>query len=286
MNQEKAREFFSAYYEGTLDGALRQAFEQRLNADATLQADYAAFVETINELTSMRHEEIEIPIYLSDRIATRLEEVQEQSRPRVPVWTNWIRGLAFSGLAAAAIVGAVINLQSQGGDIGEANLVGAPAAAPMLKFAGEGSSVKLAFAPTGKATVVISSGITGNEIKRYELDGTSTSGVRALDAPLTNDHAQTALFSVRVNDEAPILVAVPGTGRPSTASGEGSVTDLAVAIASQQRVPVIVKVADTTKRANWNLEGTSGRDSALDALKPLGYSLEEREPGVLTILDR
>ena len=50
MNHDKAREFFSAYYEGTLESGLRQQLEARFRADAHLKADYAAFVETIEAL--------------------------------------------------------------------------------------------------------------------------------------------------------------------------------------------------------------------------------------------
>ena len=107
MNQEKARELFSDYYEGSLDGGLRQSLEMNLRNDASLREDYTAFVETMEGLDALRSEEIEIPIYLSDRIATRLESVQSRQKFGLPVWTNWLRGLAVGAVAIAAIAFAI-----------------------------------------------------------------------------------------------------------------------------------------------------------------------------------
>ena len=49
MNANKAREFFSAYYEGSMDRAIRQTFERRLNSDSELHAEYKAF-EQVTQL--------------------------------------------------------------------------------------------------------------------------------------------------------------------------------------------------------------------------------------------
>ena len=69
MTNDKAREFFSAYHEGTLEPGLCASLERRLEGDASLQAEYAAFAETVESLNSMRFESVEIPAYLGDRIA-------------------------------------------------------------------------------------------------------------------------------------------------------------------------------------------------------------------------
>src|SRR5581483_925490 len=101
MNQEKAREFFSAYFEGVLEPGLKQSFEARLAADAMLQADYAAFSETMGELRTMPEEEIEAPIFLSDRVATRLDEVFVKGSPRgiFGSWQTWPKAIGFAALA-------------------------------------------------------------------------------------------------------------------------------------------------------------------------------------------
>ena len=50
MNQSKARDFYSAYYEGTLDFGLTQAFERALTTEAEVKAEYEQFVRVMEDL--------------------------------------------------------------------------------------------------------------------------------------------------------------------------------------------------------------------------------------------
>ena len=111
MTHDKAREFFSAYYEGTLEPGLRASLGRRLEADARLQAEYDAFVGTVTSLDALRHEAVAIPAYLSDRIALRLDPAFEAKA--VPFWKTlfvpraatphygWAMALAGTFLVAA-----------------------------------------------------------------------------------------------------------------------------------------------------------------------------------------
>ncbi|AIE86203.1 hypothetical protein [Fimbriimonas ginsengisoli] len=280
MNQDKAREFFSAHYEETLEPGLRQTLEQRLRNDANLQADYAAFVETMQELEALPREEIEIPIFLSDRIATRLDEERARKTIRVPVWSLWIRGLAFSGLAAVAITGAVISMQSRG-PVANAGIVGSTTGDAQPTFSGAGSTVSMSFRPRSEKTVIVSSGVTGRELQRFTATGDSPAH------PFENRLAGTALFQIQLQGEKDsTLLALPGSGASSAASGMGTIRDFAVAIADRYHMPVILSTRDDQKRLSWKLDGADPREAASAVLKDQEFVVDQRGNGVLSLMDR
>lgn len=279
MTQDKAREFFSAYYEGTLDRSLRQAFEHRLNSDPVLQGDYAAFVETMAELEMLPHEEIEIPMYLNDRISSRLEGERSKQRNRVPIWSVWLRGLSFAGLATAAIAGAFLSI-NHGGKFSKADIV-ASGTSDRISFATRGSQTMMDYRPGSEQTVVVSSGINGKEIKRFVADATSPS------QPFDNPQQGTALFQIQVlGQSGSTLLAVPGKLALSGMSGDGSLGDYAVALADRYRTPIVVRVSNPNDHVAWKFDGTDVRQAAGVTLKDTPYMVDTRETGILNITDR
>lgn len=279
MTQEKAREYFSAYYEGALEPGLRHAFEFRLHNDATLQADFAAFVETMEELEMLPQEEIEVPMFLNDRIATRLEQERSKRTARVPVWTLWLRGLAFGGLATAAIAGAFISIGNRGGAARADLLDGG--AGDRLAFANRDSTLMLDYHPATKQTVVISSGVNGKELKRIVADASSDY------QPFNNDQPGTALFNVQVDGQSDAaLVAIPGTKSNHLKSGTGTMRDFAASLADYFRTSVVLRVSKPDDRIAWKFDGTDVRREADDALAGTAYTVDQRETGVLNITDR
>jgi len=280
MNPSKARDFFSAYYEGNLEVGLRQSFEITLRNDATLQADYAAFVETIHQLDALKHEEIPIPIFLSDRIATRLEEAQGKQRFGFPLWTNWIRGLAVAGLAAVAFIGA-LPLFNGRHDVGMSGAIGGGSNVDQLQFKVDGSKLIVLYQPSSAKTVVVTSANTNKEISRFTLDG------QRLESPIENSLSNPAIMKIQVlGDKASALVAIPGQSIPKAKSGEGSVQDLAVALAGHYRIPVVVEAADVTHHVTWSFSSNDPRQTANQALSADGFSVDVRPDGLLEILDR
>jgi len=279
MTQEKAREYFSAYYEGTLEPGLRQAFEHRLSSDLTLNADYAAFTETMEELDLLPHEEIEIPMFLNDRIAARLEPERARKRDRVPVWTVWLRGLAFGSLATAALAFAVISVNNHD-NVAKASFVDA-GAGDRVSFSSRGTNLVMDYHPSAERTVVVSSGINGKELKRFSADSSAPS------QPFDNPQPGTALFQVQVlGQTGSTLVAVPGTESHAAVSGDGTMSEFAVALAERFRTSVIVRISDPTDHVAWKFEGTDVRRAADSALKDTPYMVDQREAGILNIMDR
>jgi hypothetical protein len=279
MTQDKAREYFSAYYEGTLDRSLRQAFEHRLTSDRTLQADYAAFAETMSELELLPHEEIEIPMYLNDRIAARVSEERAKRKSRVPVWTTWLRGLAFGSLATAALAGAFLSINHKS-DTQNADFISS-GHSDRVSFSSKTTGLTMDYRPATEQTVVVSSGVNGKEIKRFVADSTS------LSLPFNNPQTGTALFQIQVlGQPGSTLLAVPGKASVSGPTGDGSMGDLAVALADRFRSAVVVRVSNPNDHVSWKLDGTDIRHAAEDALKDSPYMVDQRETGILNIMDR
>jgi len=282
MNSDKAREFFSAYHDGTLESGLRKALDQKFNVDKVLAADYSAFAETIRDLNALKDEQIDIPMFLSDRIATQLEAVSAAPKARFSLLQAW-RGIAFAGLATAIVAVALITSNSQPAsqEVAVGNMIGnAPAVnADQLKFDYKDGAVLVAYNPTSPKTVVIASGTTGKELKRFNLNG------RALQSPLTNDLSSTALFSIQVLGEKSVsLLALPGTERSTERDGTGDLSKFAIALASYYHVPVLVQAADQSKGVSWQFRASDPRSAATDALANTGISADQRSDGLIVLL--
>jgi hypothetical protein len=81
------------------------------------------------------------------------------------------------------------------------------------------------------------------------------------------------------------LVALPGARRTSAKSGDGQLKEFAGALASFYRLPVVLEVANVEKPVTWTFSSLDPREAATDALAPLGYSVDKRSSGVITVMD-
>lgn len=282
MNQEKAREFFSAYYEASLEPGLRQAFEAKLDSDFELQADYAAFVATMEELETMSLEEIPVPSFLNDRIAARMEVERAKRKPTFLLWNSWLRNLGFASLATAALVGAFFSFGHRGGGSFNAGLTPSGVDGNQLTFTTRDSAVVLNYHPSAAQNVVISSVVTGQEVSRFTADANA--------APQTfeNPEQDTAIFRVQVQGEPnSTLIAVPGTRAASVTTGEGTLTEFVAALASRYHTPVVVQADDVKEHVTWKMEGTNAHQAAEAALAGHSLVVDQRgDSGILTIGDR
>jgi RNase H-fold protein (predicted Holliday junction resolvase) len=295
MNRDKAREFFSAYYEGSLDGGLRQTLENRLQSDDTLQAEYHAFQETMRMLEGLRHEEIELPIYLSDRIATRIEGAQQAKSGRSLGAWGWLRGLAFAGLATAAILGAVVSIVPRSSLGNFANVVpsmpwnaspaveanGSGVERDRVSFTVQGPDVVINYRPSVPTTVVVRSADTGDELNRFALK------TEVLRSPLQNNRDFAALFSVAVEGQGTeTIVAVPGKSRSAERSGQGTIKDFARVIADVYNVPVLIQANDVRRPIAWSLSGTDALAATRAAVGSQGYNVDRLQTDIILLQDR
>ena len=278
MKIDKAREYFSDYYEGTLDNGLIQAFEHCLSESHSVRQEYDAFVSTMKTLDNFKFESIEAPSFLSDRIATRIEQSSKQKRNHGFSLRGWTFGFGVAGLACVALISTWINLGRRG----------------TVETAGLGS----VSAESANVSVTLEKGIASvhyNAIGQHHISVALASGTaiksvdvvdKKVDLPLENPNAATVVFRVDISDEKhPIFVAVPGSARTSARSGHGTILEFASAAAAAYRIPVVVESANIAKSFDWKLSGAAV-DSISASVRPLGLMCDQGKDDLLRISDR
>ncbi len=278
MNINKAREFFSAYYENTLDHGLKQTFERELQSDAQIQAEYRAFEKVMGELNVLRDAPVEIPFNLHDKICQRIDlQVYEQKRKAPSFFGGIWRSLALGSVAAVVIVGTFLALNSRGGDtLAAGSITSTAPAAP--RITSEDGTVYLSVG-AGQGTVEVREGVGGPIVMQFHLNG------RRLKSPMLNRGAEPQLLAVSEGgSKAVLMVALPGAKRATQKSGEGSVADLAKAIAGYYGIPVEIQSQDLALEANWKFDGPDPVDSVSATVNNGSLSIEQRSSGVLCVI--
>lgn len=281
MNLDKAREFFSAYYDQTLEPGLRQQLESRMRADRSLAADYAAFSATMEALQSLPEEEIEIPLYLSDRIATRLEKEEARRSQSNALLGMWLRRLAFGGVAAVLLVGGFLSLKGGTGAATASLLPGAIESKTELTdqmvFEASGREVRLLYRAGGPRSVSVTAAASDRELQHFSLNG------NLLDSPLKNGNPGVALLKVTATNDGTAVVALPGRIRSTEKDGTGTLNEFAAALASNYGVPVVVRATDPAP-ITWSFDASSAREAATKALAGHQLSVDQRTGDLITIL--
>jgi hypothetical protein len=287
MNQEKAREFFSGYYEGTLENGLRQTLEQRLRTDGQLQAEYKAFERTMDQLDLLKFEEIEVPSYLSDRIATRIEQAQANEKRKNPLML-WVPRFA-GGLAAAALVFGVVNIfvASHGPATSGIGISGGPAvtAPPVTQ---NWPSETISVSPAGRTVDIHYLSFTARSVVVLDDANRSTTYKVAANQPLkvslANPNPGAALFEVKVSDNGPDeFIAVPGRNPEIPAADNGTVSDFVKVLADKYNVPLILRAQDPGKTISWNLDANNAQSAAQKSLEGENFDVSLTETKVVTI---
>lgn len=284
MTNEKAREFFSAYSEGTLDAGLAQSFEAKLKADETLRIEYEQFETTLKELESLRFEQIEIPFDLNDRISAAVDKsVYDMKRTAQPGWALWLRNLAFAGLAAGAVFGAYLSINRGGGEAPvEAGIAPGSKGSKtieQIEFSKTPKGVSLEFKPTDQHTISIRGGDAGEQ--KFET------GKELWLHELKNSQPDSALFEIDVQGEVPAtVVIVPGTTRNEIEVTQGTVATLAQEIADKFGVPVVLKTSKAQVEISWTaLDGSDALKTSEVALQNLNGVMADMREGILFIGD-
>lgn len=278
MNAIKAKEFFSAYYEGALDGGLKQSFERRLATDAQLQAEYRAFEQAMAELDAFRAIEVIPPADLNERIQARLDKhVHEQKRSAQPSFFALWRPLALAGVGALAIFGAVQSLTNQGEGPLTSGMLVKPELIPLRIESIDGVPT-LFFRPSDKRTLIVRDVTDGTERERVEVDG------RLLRSELRNSGESASLVSIDVGDGAsPMMVAIPGLHPVPHPTGQGTIKEFVLALADHYRTPVTLRTVNPERTVVWTFDSTDAMADAGKALKNTHFSIEQRYSGVLSI---
>lgn len=286
MNAEKAREFFSAYYEGTLDGGLKQAFERALAADARIGAEYEAFKRTCAQLELLKTPVPAPPYDLHDRIMAKLDLhlLNEKKKPALGFGLR-LRNALTLGVAAVAIFGAVASLNNTG-VINVASLFGggSPKPADVFTVGVRDGRLGLVYRTAERRTLTFRIASTGEVLKRVQIDGSDAPSGKTLNSPLANSSEEAVLIQVDIQGEKnPLLIAVPGSRRTEPSSGSGTVGDLALALADCYGKPVVV-ASRSNDAVAWDFtKAADAVSAAADALKGTERSVDERRGQVIWI---
>lgn len=281
MNLAKAKDYFSAYYEGSLDRGLKQSFEMGLREDAQLQAEYRAFVRTMQDLQALGHVEIEPPADLHDKIAARLDRIiWEEKREKAPALSmGWWKGLLAVSAVAAGLVFAFLEFGHS--NTSQANIIGSfGSAADQFTFGAGDHEVTLSYPQVDHQTIIIKDA-SGLVKETDNLDH------QPMDSkPLKNQGDSPQLLSVETADQSvPVsYIAIPGKLRDSALSGKGTVKELAVALAGHYQKAVVVQARDDAdKDTSWDFSTGDAMAAAEGAVKPLNLSVSEKLSGVIMI---
>lgn len=262
MTNDKAREYFSAFQEGVLEPGLRASLERKLHEDASLQAEYEAFATTLESLSALRTERIEIPTYLDDRISARLEATRNVAT--APFWAAWMtpfratqgpRYVYALGLATALLVAAVGLRGMKSERALKADLISSGSEA--VRWTAEGGDVVARIAGGGARRVTVTP--EGGTTQDYEV----ATG-QPLELTLRNPNPGSRRFTLR--DGETLTVAVPGLRPMALGAGSGTVSELASALADAYRVTVVVKGTPIGATVRWKFEGTDARLAAEHSL--------------------
>jgi len=282
MNQEKAREFFSSYHEGTLEPGLKQALEQAISRDTAVRDDYRNFERAYEDLGKLKFETIEIPFDLNDKILANIDRhIFENRRNQQPSWIVWLRNAAIAGVSCVAILGAALSLRNLTGKSASAGSITVGSTKEELVIEpSTNHEATIHFSPSQDDTLVIREGLNGKERRRKDV----AAGTE-LTTTLENPTTEAAAYDIETprSDTRSTLIILPGTSAATTRSGKGTLEDFAKALASFYRVPVEVHVASPTRVVSWNLGAPDALNAASGTLDLTRYAITWRMNNLLVI---
>lgn len=247
MNPSKAREFFSSYFEGTLDAGLCQALERTLRTDAELQAEYRAFERTMDRLGSLKETEVEVPYDLRERIAARLDmHIYEQNNARRAPWFTFWKPVAIGALGALAIIAAILSFNNNGA-VSESNLFpdgGGRAKASPPARGSKVYTVPLDQIVEGERLVTITNALTGKAIGQLRVAAGDNASIE-----IKNSDPGVSFSKILIEGGSTTYIAVPGkSGGPAGSMGkDATIRGAAMRLAGRYGKPVIVLAKDPAK---------------------------------------
>lgn len=293
MSKDRLRDHFSAYFDGTLDPALRQSLASKLASDPEFQKEYAQFSRTMELLGDLANEPIEIPIYLSDRITTKLEEAPSKA----PSWLDtislsWFKAAGFASAAVIVIAASyyAYSASTHTATTAESGMV--PSVGPArekadpdyLKIKIINGEVHAFYRSSSPKTLLITSPNTNEVRRKEEIDSKKEANLT-----LANDYPSTVSYQVEVTgDNRPTLVFVAGKERtsPEAAKGNGSSSAFIENICNKYGVTVQLTVSNPKANIAWKLDSGSAMDDLKNSLVQNGWNVSQMSDGLIVIQDR
>ena len=280
MNQSKARDFYSAYFEGTLDSALTQAFERALRTEAEIKAEYEQFVRVMDDLKACR-DPVEAPadlhLKIREHVDAHILSTERQERAGI-LFFAW-KPLAYGAIAAIAIIAAVASLSNRSaGSGGPAAAAFAPVqeSAPAIVF--EDGETRLNYSAASQNVVSVYRHSDRTLVFEEPLKS------QTIDSTLFNGSDDATLVSVHFASwYGTLFVAVPGRTIQTDGEGTGTVLDLMTSLAGKYKVPVVLASDLVADGMSWKFEGTDAAQASQDELEAIGLRAETRENGLVWI---
>lgn len=281
MNRAKARDFYSDYYEGTLDRGLTQMFERALKEDGSLREDYDQFCELMGSLDTLKDIEVPEPAFLHERIEKRMNEKSAQTVAKPAFWWLTWGKWAFAGATALAALALVINMTAQPSKSPNsvANLVPEISISAEVppKLALDDKGLTLLFKPGSDARVTFQAMDSASGPKEFNLDAG-----QELRSPVHNESESAELVEITFSTSHDrLMVAVPGTKIVPQRNGSGTVKDLALALANTFGRPVQLATDKPAQRLVWDFKAGDEVDAVSQTLRQFELSLESRADGIL-----
>jgi anti-sigma-K factor RskA len=279
MNLNKARDFYSAYHEGSLDDGLRQAFERALAADAEISAEYRQFVRIMAELKAL-DTPVKVPADLHLKIRERVDaNINAQERKaRGAGWFFAWKPIAYGAVATAAIIGVVASFSNRANPNLATGGLG-----PVVSDSGPtvvvvDGVVRLQFASSKPNTVTVSEVATGRSLLNKVV-------VRQrIDSPVTNLSESPQVLSIGFAEHySTMYVALPGSSVALAQEGTGTMLELMAAVAGMYGVPVVANAAGSGAKVDWSLDSPDVIEALREELKSLGLKAEVREGGLVWV---
>ncbi|MCH8979873.1 MAG: hypothetical protein IH945_11620 [Armatimonadetes bacterium] len=280
MNQSKARDFYSAYFEGTLDSGLTQAFERALRTEAEIKAEYEQFVRVMDDLKACRSP-VEPPADLHLKIRERVDAhiLSTDRKDRTGILFFAWKPLAYGAVAAMAIIGVVASFTNRSAGPGgpaEAAFASIQESAPAIVF--EDGETRLNYSAGSQNVVSVYRHSDGTLVFEEVLQS------QTIESPLFNGSDDATLVSVHFASRyGTLFVAVPGSTIQTDGERTGTVLDLMTSLAGKYKVPVVLASDLTAVGMSWQFDGTDAALACQDELKAIGLRVETRENGLVWI---
>ncbi len=283
MTPNKAREFYSDYLEGTLEGGLRESFERALARDAELQYDFESFKDAMSRLSEVDSSEVPVPAGLFDQISQRVDASFPVKAPKPRLWLiENLRPVLAVGAAASVIGLAVISIQNnKGGDVGTSGVVTIKEDASPTVAMRDGS-VNFSYKPSADDKITFKDGDTSEVLEtRTVTKGTLFS------EPLTNPRMEAGIIIIEFSSQpdSNLRVALPGRIPSADLSNEGTVLDLAKMLSSSFDRAIRLDIKNPDRTVTWNFEDGATISQVRTKLKDLDLDITEMNSGLLVLTD-
>lgn len=273
MNGNRAREHFSAVYEGSLDAHQLKQFEAELAKNPALQREWDQFVSSIEDLESLRAETVPVPDDLNERIMMRLDRSiwETKNAPATRSWLGtWWRSLAMGGAAATILIATFLSLNKRSNDFS----AGLSLKDEPLSVRAKGKDVEIVSMPSADTNLIV------RDAQSSEILATVPVHKPRTLSPLHSSDAEGRIVSINLGgSDRTILVALPAA-KPSTGTS-GTVAELAIAVATARGQSVVVEAVDLSAKVTWKGDL---KKNLVDA-DPLRVQLESRRGLLYLVTD-